>query len=64
MLIFMVAETRKEVLIVKTTIHDIMNRMIRVIWHPCIRKYIILTLNNYYMVSYVATEKFVCRNFQ
>jgi RecA/RadA recombinase len=29
MLIFMVAETKKEALIVKTTIHDIMNQMIR-----------------------------------
>jgi hypothetical protein len=28
---FMVAETKKEALIVKTTIHDIMNQMIRVI---------------------------------
>ena len=29
---FMVAETKKEALIVKTTIHDIMNQMIRVIY--------------------------------
>jgi hypothetical protein len=33
----MVAETKKEVLIVKTTIHDIMNQMIRVIFLPSFR---------------------------
>lgn len=36
MLIFMVAETKREVLVVKTTIHDIMNQMIRVIELSCL----------------------------
>lgn len=50
--IFMVAETKKEVLIVKTTIHDIMNQMIRVIELSCLEK---ATLDACSMFSYLAT---------